>query len=242
MNKLTIGAAIALVVCGGCSTKVIVEDISATDSKVTGIPFRALEPHVVRVYAKDPATSMYKEVFAKPFDLANPDKLYSLNYSADYFANPSFEIAFQNDNTLKTVNVSDQSHLAQALKDLSATATSVSTAIADSDLNKIKAKKERLTAETEILNSEVSLAKARAGMPEYQETTNTNQEAKLENALKMKNLAEVAERELATTAQKQDATANDIANAEAKVQITRLQANQAYRRAGLPEPYPGVFP
>lgn len=242
MNKLMIGAVLFIAMCVGCSTKVVVKDISAKDSKVAGIPFRVLEPHVVRVYAKDSSTSQYKEVFAKPFDLANPDKLYSLNYRADYFANPSFEIAFQNDNTLKTVNVSDQSHLAQALKDLGATATAVSTAVADNDLNKSKAKKERLAAETDILNSEVSLAKARAGLPEYQETTNTNQEAKLESALKAKNLAEAADRELATTTQKQDVTANDIANAEAKVQLTRLQANQAYRRAGLPEPYPGVFP
>ncbi len=242
MNKLIMGAMSSLMLCVGCSTEVVVKDISARDSKVTGIPFRVLEPHVVRVYAKDPATSRYREVFAKSFDLASPDKLYSLNYRADYFANATFDVTFQNDNTLKTVNVSDQSHLAQALKDLGATATAVSTAIADNDLNKSKAKKERLAAESDILTSEVSLAKARAGLPEYQETTNTNQEAKLENALKAKNLAEAAERELDFTAQKQDATANDIANAEAKVQLTRLQANQAYRRAGLPEPYPGTFP
>jgi hypothetical protein len=69
-----------------------------------------------------------------------------------------------------------------------------------------------------------------------------NQEARLENALKARNMAEEAERALVAITGKQNATANDIANAEAKVRLARLQANQAYREAGLPELYFGVLP
>jgi hypothetical protein len=228
----------------GCSTKVEVKEININDknSAVGGIPFRVLEPHIVRVYAKDPTTSQYKEVFAKSYNLANEDTLYSLNYEADYFAHPNFEVAFQNDNTLKTLNISDQSHLAEAMKGLSATAKDVSTAAADYDLNRLKAKKDRLAAEADVLTSEVGLVKAKTALPDFKETVNSNQEARLESALKALNLAEAAQRELDTITQKAGSTSLDIENAEAKVRLARLQANQAYRRAGLPEPYPGVFP
>jgi hypothetical protein len=96
---------------------------------------------------------------------------------------------------------------------------------------------DRRAAELAALKSKTDLEEA---IQKAKESPIQAKEAVLVAALQAFNDAEAAQRKLNDLPS--TATTSERADAEANLRILKLQANQAFRKAGLSAPYPGVFP
>lgn len=228
----------------GCSTYVEVAPYTTKqDGAINGIPFRVMAAHTVRVYKMDPTSGRYEQVHVKSVNLPMRDQLYTLNYWASIFANPQFEVTFNTDNSIKMLDVTGDGSLDKAISAAGLQAVAASNAATEFENMKRAAKQGRLASEGNLVLSEstfltnqLTLLKARSALSDLPGSQISNQEVRLEAALKARQVVEAAEHELTT------ASTTEMPNAVAKVQILRLQANHAYRSAGLAEPYPGIFP
>ena len=228
----------------GCSTDVVVAPYTAKqDGAINGIPFRVMAAHIVRVYKMNPTSGRYEQVHVKSVNLPMSDQLYTLNYKASIFANPQFEVTFNTDNSIKMLNVEGDGSFDKAISAAGLQAVAASNAATDFENMKRAAKQSRLASEgnlalseSTLLTNQLSFLKAQSALSDLPGSQTSNQEVKLEAALKARQVVEAAERELTT------ASTTDMPNVVAKVQLLRLQANHAYRSAGLAEPYPGIFP
>jgi len=222
-------------VCGPVS-----QEDHHSSGQISGIPFRVLTPYTVTVFARKSKVDdkvddeyEYEQVFQTSTSLPNPNKLYSINYVSQFFANSTFELTMREDNTVSALNTTGESTLPQAIKDIGKQSTDIAAAIASYE-------NQRKAALKESMDAEATLLKAKAGLIDVQEAPATNRAARIEAALKALNEAQAAERVLDNLPA--TATSQQRGDAEGALRLARLRANQAHLRAGLSEPYPGVFP
>ena len=118
-----------LVLCAGCASQVIVDEIPQNlpaGSAVDGIPFRVSKRFVAVIYEK--RVTGYEEVSRLPVTLPDPDRLYVLNFNSSIFANPTFDLALNADNTIQSVSLKGISSANIALTNAGATISSVASA------------------------------------------------------------------------------------------------------------------
>ncbi len=236
--------ALAMLIVWGCSTDLKVKPyVPGNDGSIDGIPFRVPAAHTIRIYKMNENTGRYELVHRKTANLPATDRLYTLNYSASFLANPNFELTFATDNTLKSILVEGESNADKVLSSVATQAVATANAISDFENNKRAAQKANIAsandltaAQTAALTNQLNYLKAVAALPDYNETTSSNQEVRLQAALKARLDVDAAERELSK------AKDEDAPNVEGRLHLLKLVANAAYRKAGLAEPYPGVFP
>jgi hypothetical protein len=214
----------------GCSTTMKVEALTDPMAKtIAGVPFRMQEPYTLRVYQKN-KNNEYKEVHVVWMDLPNPNLLYALNFESEYFSNHTLELKLNDDSTIDSM----------ALTTLITSGAAI--AEAGTQLNTIADK--LATYENDRRAAELANLKSKANLQDEIDKLKTgpveSKEAALVAALQARNDAEAAQRTLNDLPS--DATPSQRADAEANLNLLKLKANQAHRKAGLAEPYAGVFP
>lgn len=237
-------AALIILLIWGCSTDLKVKPYKPmAEGSIDGIPFRVPAAHTIRIYKMNESSGRYELVHRKTANLPATDQLYTLNYSASFLANPNFELTFAPDNTLKSILVEGESSADKLLSSVATQTVAAGNAITDFENTKRAAQKANITSENDLmtaqtaaLSNQLNYIKALAAVPDYNESSSSNQEARLQAALKARLDIETAERELAK------AKDEDAPNIEGRLRLLKLVANSAYRKAGLAEPYPGVFP
>lgn len=238
--RRTLLAVVVLVATGACASSIRVQDVVQPHPKaqtdIAGIPFRQAESYLLRVY-KRTGTGAYEEVHVQREQLPDPDRLFALALSARRFADNELDLSFNPDGTLAVVDFSRIHRADEAINQLGEAAIGVAQqAITYED--QIRAKElERLTQATQL---EAAQAGIEAARQQRAEAPVAGREAALEAALAAFTAAEVAAETL--VALPDEATEADRAVARGALRLARLEANHAFRVAGLPEPFPGLFP
>jgi hypothetical protein len=234
MTSLHRRVAVLATLLAGCSTTIRVKEITgrAEGGSIDGIPFRVKQPYTLRVFARQ-QNGTYRQVLVQAVDLADPDRLYAVNFDASTWGNRSFEAKLRDDATLESVHIKSEDKTGEVL----AAAGKQANAVTDAA---VSFESKRREAEIAGLKSQLDLAKAKAELPAYAESQQVDRETKVLAALEARNAADTAERAIADLPP--DATSSQRAAAEEALRVARLKANQAARRAGLGEPYPEVSP
>lgn len=239
-NPRIVPILVLVAVLYGCSSSVMVHEISqplpAGRQEVAGIPFRLAEGYTLRVYQRTSAGE-YVEVHSQRERLPDPDRLLAVELDAGRLADNELDLQLREDGTLSVVDLSESQKLDEAIQTLGGKALDVAEqAITFED--QVRAKElERLTQATELEAAQASLETVRR---ERDEAPGADREAALEAALEALTAAELAAETLA--ALPDEATEAERAAAKGALRLARLKANHAFRRAGLTEPFPGVFP
>jgi hypothetical protein len=256
-----------LALTAGCSSTLKVEDISplmisqaqaattassppttaqaapTTDAKpsvaLAGLPFRVPNVYTVRVFQKQ-KDGDYKQVerhFVKV--LPDPKKLYALNVDSKLMSQGTLDVKIRADGTLDFVHLHDVEFRGdEALTAFGTQATALYEAIENRDLIALETQKAAIEAKKNLLVSE-------AALEEQADKPADDLDAALIAALEALNEANSAYDALEGL-QSQTApppTATEVRAAERALLLARVKANQAYRRADLPVPFPGVnFP
>jgi hypothetical protein len=245
MSRLPFLFAAAAIWLSGCSTTVDVRDISSIkpDADVPGIPFRMREPCTLRVFQLQD-DGRYRQVHVQWLDLPEEERLYALNIEAAYFSDHDLTLKLRDDNTLDEVDLKTELKLDAAIAELAAQGGALSDAALTFDRKKREAEAAEIESRASLEAARAQAAQARAeqeaARQERAEAPIVAQEGKLAVAVEALNSAEAAERAL--DALPPDAEESARAECRATLRLLRLRANQAYRAAGLAEPYPGVFP
>lgn len=220
-------AVIISALCSSCATKVYVTELSKNaevNSRIDGIPFRVLENYQVRLYGYSDSTSKYTEVALddKPTSFANSDHVYLLHLSGSTFSNGKVDFVLDDDNTIKSLQIDSTSTGESAL-------TSLGTGVKDVFTAQSERKKNAETAATTAKTLADSAAKtAASGISDKEDVFLSALDAKLS----------AIDAQLEVDALLPTASAIDRQKAEAKAQRSRVFANIAARRAGIPLPYP----
>jgi len=188
--KSIISAAVAMIICTGCSTTLTVTDISDLTpvqfndrSQVKrGIPFRATAPYTVRLFQKQ-VDGSYAKV-GKPVHVKLPDgdKLYALNYNSGQFSNHTFGLKLNPNGTIATVAATEAKQIDKAISAIGTGLTDVSGAIVDRDIMELTAEKTKLELETGVLDARRLLIEAERNLraaeelPEEEEDDETTEE------------------------------------------------------------------
>ena len=201
----------------GCSSKIEVRNCDPTSIEpgdtIDGIPFRVRQRFRVQLYQKveERSGAKYKKVYEEIQTLADPNRLYILNFKSGFFSDATAGFNLNLDGTITKVNLKSDFKGDEILTELGTQVTAVTGALA----TKKTAEQGEKAAAATALDKEEDLVLA---------------------AIQAKNAAELAEAEL--SALSPNATAVEKLSAEQKVQVTKMEANYAARRAGLPTPYP----
>jgi hypothetical protein len=239
--KPTFAAAALLSVvttAAGCSTTLTVKRVDP-DSKddLEGIPFRVKIPCTIRVWAKQQPDKdgkiVYTQVFVKPFELADPSSLYALGIDADDFSSKLLDVKLNDDGTLTSVHVKSEDKTGETLSAIGKQTTSAADAALQLPNAARTAELANVKAANDLATAQAALAKTLAGTP-------PDRDAALVAALTAYNDALAAQYALDALAF--DTTAAQRGNAVAVVRLAQLKANLAYEKAGLADPFPGVFP
>lgn len=226
MHKLTHALTLMTVLAAGCSSTLEVYDITDArpGTQVNGIPFRIDEPYTLRVYAKD-SKGTYVRQFSEEMIFPDQDRIYALNFDSDFFSNHTLNLVLKPDGTLSSSNLTTDIRVDEAITAFAKEIEDVGTAV--SDLKETQAQ-----AEIERLAKEEDLRAARAA-------TDAKKYELDQSALNALLEVEAAQRALDNL--DPDATDAQKAEAEAELRRKKAAANVAYRQAGRPTPYPGVF-
>lgn len=232
MNRLA--AVVLAVAASACTTTMKVYDISALKDgdHMSGVPFRVRRAYTVRVFARQPDGS-YKQVLAQPQDLPDPDRVYAVAAESASQSARTFEVKLRDDSTLDSVHVKSEDKAAETVSAAATQAGAIGDAVASYESKKNE-------AEIAKLKGELDLAKQKKDLGDFGGAPAAQHEADLVAALVARNAAEAAQRALDALAA--DATPSQLGDAAATLRLAQLKANQAATKAGLPEPYPGVFP
>jgi hypothetical protein len=145
-----------LVAClTGCASEILVSEVSpnlAPGSQVDGIPFRVPKRFTAVLYEK--SDKGYVPVAKLPVTIADPDRLYVLNFKSQLFSNATIDITAYTDNTLQQVSLKSTSTGAAALSALGSQINSVATA-------QEARKKSSAAAETSSANLAITADKAK---------------------------------------------------------------------------------
>jgi hypothetical protein len=237
---------VASLCLAACATRLQVQDISGlkTGEPVAGIPFRVREPRTVRVWMRQSAEGdkppQYKQVFVRTYELPDSGRLYALNFEASLFGRRDVKVVLREDGALGSVSLKGEDKTGEALAAASKQSLGLADAVVGFEAKQREAQLAALQGRTSLEKAQAEFEKAQRDLAGSREQPSADQNARLVAALEAFNAAQEAERALGNL--KPEAPAADRAAAEDKLRLAQLKANQAYRRAGLAEPFPGVFP
>lgn len=125
----------ALLGLSGCAARTVVTDISAAKATVAGVPFRLSVDQKVMIYQLNNKTDEYELMSSTVQRLADPSRLYAVNFSGGPFATKGLKVSQYPDNTLKLVQMNSTNNAPAAIDAvtsvLSAEATRNSAAVAN---------------------------------------------------------------------------------------------------------------
>jgi hypothetical protein len=222
---LAAGVALAAgLALGGCSSTLENGELTSTPgvgAAVDGIPYRVRDRVRVQVY--EMTDSGYVLAGEQMQDMADPSRLYVLNFKGQMLSNANAKFELRPDGTLIKVHLADKKDFAAvtAAGDAYAGYATTRKTIADEK----KARADAALAETKA-EIEKALADAEAGR---------------DRADSAADLREVAERAVALAAElPAEAKPSERLEAERLANKAKRAANKAARQAGQDEPYPGV--
>lgn len=222
MSRIAIASAAALLLAGCAST--IESQYLKTDPKpgaaVNGVPFRIRDRVTLELYKK--TNKGYELVNSQMETMADPSKLYVLNFSGQMLSDTSVKFEQQADGSLTTVKLVDSSHAPEAV---TAVGTGVDTYIATDKAirDAAKARKDSAEAEAEAEAAE-ALAEAEAAI------------ATSQSAVELAYAARVLEQQLAElpdTAKQSERLA-----LQGQMELAKMKARAAAAKAGMDDPFP----
>ncbi len=260
MKSFPLGLLAVILIAAGCSSTLKVEDISETlqnasetappaatsptveTKPVSGLPFRVPNVYTVRIYQKQRDGS-YQAIEPRFVEvLPDPEKLYAINVDAEWLTKQTLDVELNNDGTLKMVYLHGVEFRGdEALEALGSQASAIFEAVENRELNELAAQKAALDAQKELLDAQKNLLAAESALEDAQDKPADDLDVAMVAALEALHAANAAfdAFELLPAT----ATAIEIRAAERALQLARIKANQAYRQADLPAPFPDVgFP
>ncbi len=119
MNKKLLFLIGITLMASACSSKLAVRDITKLEpqSTVVGLPFRVLEPYKVHLYVKDDKGN-YQYFDSKNEIIANPERLYSVNFNSQLFSDHTLKVNFNENGTMSLVNLGTTSQVDEMLSEL----------------------------------------------------------------------------------------------------------------------------
>lgn len=120
-------------VLGGCASEVEVHELrdAKPGDMVNGIPFRVLKRYRATVY--EWTDKGYMEMKTLPVTIPDPNRLFVINFNAQFFANPTFDLQFNPDNTISQVSLKSKSSGATALTSLGTQISAIGKAKSDAE-------------------------------------------------------------------------------------------------------------
>lgn len=206
---------VSLTFVAACSSELTVRDVGnelEAGSSLDGIPFRIAERFRVELYQK--SETGYRRVHQETKTLANPEKLYVLDFKAAAFNNNTSMVALNEDGTISKVSLDEVSQFDEAL-----------TALGEQGLAVAQAQVAREEARKKARDEEQATTKAdREGEQDRQLAALEARQAADLALVKLENLPK---------------DASEVARIEARlaVELARTRANILAERAGLPEPF-----
>jgi hypothetical protein len=203
----------------GCASSLqshqIKPDLQA-GSAVDGVPFRKRERLTIELYRK--TDKGYELVNAQMQTMADPSKIYVLNFSGQLFADSSVKFEQLDDGTLSTVKLGSTPHAAEAVDAATAGVdTYVTTAKAIADAKKTKADAAKADADKKIAEADAIIASS-------------------QNATELRYAALVIEQQLGELPA--DAKGSDRKALEGKLVLAKMKARAAAAKSGLDNPFP----
>lgn len=121
---------LVLLAAAGCSSKLIVSEISNTldpGSSVHGIPFRVAKRYDATLYEK--TADGYKPVYKTSVTLPARDRLFVLGFEGQLFSNGSVDLTLNSDGTIQQVSLKSTSRGADVLTAAGTQLAAVATAV-----------------------------------------------------------------------------------------------------------------
>jgi hypothetical protein len=225
--KTKVSTFVLILVCAvvGCSSKVVVRDISGppvpVGETINGVPMQFADRQQLTVFAKQPDGS-YKEVHSLVTAMPDQSRLFAVSVDSDFLANNTLTLAFNDDGTPKTVGLTTTSQGQAALTQLGTSAAAIATSAATFD-------QQRQAAEQKALQQKQDLQK-------LQQAGTVDREAKI---LAYRKALEAVIVEQAKIDHLPPETKPDARVAEeSALRVLKLTANQAARALGEQPPYP----
>lgn len=227
MRRLTLLVAMATTLTG-CAASLeggSVDALPAAGSAVDGIPYRLRDQLVVEVYKL--TDEGYVPVGKQVEMLADPTRLYMLNFDGKALSDAGLKIEQRPDGTLVNVGLTSTGKTAEA-------AAAVSSGI-DALVAAEKTLADIRKAEVAATDAEDAKAKALlTASAQEQATLAQNQLA----ALRARDEVVRLQRKLAED--RQDLKPSEAFAAESAIRVAKMQANTAAVLTGLPIPYPDI--
>jgi hypothetical protein len=153
-DKALLSLLLALVL-GGCASEVEVHELrdAKPGDTVNGIPFRVLKPYRATVY--EWTDKGYVEMRTTPVTIPDPNRLFVINFNAQFFANPTFDLQFNSNNTISQVSLKSKSSGATAFSSLGTQISAIGKAKSDAEATVATARS--TSADTQIALSNAKL-------------------------------------------------------------------------------------
>jgi len=200
----------------GCSTDILVKDISQVNSgdKIDGVPFRTKSAQILRVYMlqKD---GEYKEVKVFHEEMADFRQLYSIGFDSGLFSDHSLTLNLEEGGTLSSLDLKTSQKVDEALAGLHEGTKLVTDAVIARNDKKNQLIKDEETKAVSTEDARLSAVSARHETEALED--------KLENLLEDSPLEE---RNLLVR----------------QIELSKLKTNALYRRASMIPPYDVKFP
>ena len=223
-----------------CKTTLEIRQVKPND-KINGIPFRIKKPYTLFVYknfgsAENPD---YRVVHKDWKRLPDMKQLYTANFSAGYFAEENLTLKFNPDNTLQTVDLKSGIKVDEALATLAGQVSAV-----DSKIRATRA----ATRNPSQIDRALTDEKTAKTIKEYYErigrppADEADRETAFQNAYTALLDADLAQAKYDAVIANPEATETMKVEALNELGKAQYAANLAHKKAGLEEPYPGLFP
>jgi hypothetical protein len=209
----------------GCSSKVVVRDISGPPLSVGGIidgvPMQFADRQQLTVFAKQPDGS-YKEVHSLAYAMPDQSRLLAVSVDSYTFANHTLTLAFNDDGTPKTVGLTTTSQGQAAVTQLGTSAAAIATSAVTFDRQQQAAAQKALEQQQTLQSKQqVGFADREAKILAYRKAL----EAVIVEQAKIDGLTS-------------ETKAADRITEESNLIVLKLTANQAARALGEKTPYP----
>ena len=222
MSKIVIAPAAALLLAG-CASTIASQQITsdpAPGAAVNGVPFRIRDRVTLELYKK--TENGYVLVNSQMETMADPSKLYVLNFSGQMLSDTAVKFEQLADGSLTTVKLGDSSHAPEAVTTI---ASGVDTLVATD-----KAIRDAKKAEADAAE-----AKAKADAAEELALAETTM-ATSQSAVELVYAARVLEQQLAELPAETKPSARLAL--EGQIALAKMKARAAAAKAGMDDPFP----
>jgi protein-tyrosine-phosphatase len=221
--KTLISAAAAAAMLSGCASSIGTRQIER-DAKagtvVDGVPFRIRDRLTLELYRK--TDKGYELVNRQMETMADPSRLYVLNFTGQMLADTSVKFEQHPDGSLSSVKLGDASHLPEAV---TAASAGVDSLVATDKAIRAARKAEAEQAETDAETAaEEAIAEADAIV------------ASSQNAVELIYAARVLEQQLAELPA--EAKPSERVALQGKLEVAKMKARGAAQKAGMDDPFP----